>query len=138
MCSTPITLPLNCKHFGFFYFSSARARSRGVSGRQAGPSEPEPNCSDSRSVGLEAPRLQGPARRRLRIADYYYERRMYIADAERASYLVKNYPQAPSAQKALVILYHANKAMGLKRAAEEALAVYQTTYHSQPPDSIVA
>lgn len=72
------------------------------------------------------------ARRELNTARYYYDRRMYVAAAERASYLVKNYPQAPSAQQGLSILYHANTAMGLKKAAADALAVYQATYHSQP------
>jgi len=72
------------------------------------------------------------AQRELNTSNYYFERKMYVAAAERASYLVKNYPQAPSAQPALVLLYKANMAMGLKKAAAEALAVYQATYHSQP------
>lgn len=46
------------------------------------------------------------------------------------SYLVKNYPQAPSAQKALVVMYEANKALGLNKAAEDAMAVYKATYHT--------
>lgn len=72
------------------------------------------------------------AQRELNTSNYYFERKMYVAAAERASYLVKNYPQAPSAQPALVLLYRANMALGLKKAAAEALAVYQATYHSQP------
>lgn len=72
------------------------------------------------------------AQRELNISKYYFERKMYVAAAERASYLVENYQQAPSSQDALVILYKANKAMGLNKAAEDALAVYQATYHSQP------
>ncbi|WP_028389574.1 outer membrane protein assembly factor BamD [Legionella fairfieldensis] len=73
------------------------------------------------------------AHRELNTAKYYYERKMYVAAAERAGFLVENYPQAPSAKEALVILYHANSAMGLKKAANDALAVYQATYHSQLP-----
>lgn len=72
------------------------------------------------------------AQRELNTANYYYQRKMYVAAAERASYLVKNYPQAPSAQQALTIMYHANKALGLKKAAADTLAVYQATYHRQP------
>ncbi|KTC86473.1 outer membrane protein assembly factor BamD [Legionella brunensis] len=77
------------------------------------------------------------AQRELNTSKYYYERKMYVAAAERASFLVKNYPQAPSAQQALAIMYHANKAMGLNKAADDALAVYQATYHKQPPSMIV-
>lgn len=72
------------------------------------------------------------AQRELNTSKYYFERKVYVAAAERASYLAKNYPQAPSAQEALVILYKSNKALGLQQAADEALKVYEATYHSQP------
>lgn len=72
------------------------------------------------------------AQRELNASTYYYERKMYVASAERASYLVKNYPQAPAAQQGLVFLYRANQALGLKKAAADALKVYEATYHSQP------
>lgn len=75
------------------------------------------------------------ANRELNTAKYYYVRKMYVAAAERASFLVENYPQAPSAQQALVILYKANMALGLTKAAGDALAVYQATYHSNPPST---
>ena len=72
------------------------------------------------------------AQRELNTSKYYFERKMYVASADRAAYLIKTYPQAPSAKKALSLLYKANKALGLNKAADEALAVYQTTYHSNP------
>jgi outer membrane protein assembly factor BamD len=59
---------------------------------------------------------------------------MYVAAIERADYLVNTYPQAPSAQGALTIMYHANMKLGLTKAADDALKVYQATYHSQPKD----
>lgn len=71
------------------------------------------------------------AERELNTANYYFERQMYVAAVERASYLVKTYPQAPSARAALVILYKANQALGLKQAAQDALLVYENTYHSK-------
>ncbi|WP_019216675.1 outer membrane protein assembly factor BamD [Legionella tunisiensis] len=77
------------------------------------------------------------AQRELNTSRYYYDRRMYVAAAERASYLVQNYPQAPSVQQALVLLYYSNKALGLKKAADDALAVYQSTYHKQMPETVV-
>ncbi len=66
----------------------------------------------------------------LNVSKYYFKRKMYVAAIERSSYLVKNYPQAPSAQQALVIMHDANMALGLIRAAEDAMAVYQATYHT--------
>ena len=72
------------------------------------------------------------AQRELNTANYYFERKMYVAAAERASYLVKNYPQAPSARLGLALLYRANVEMGLTNAASDALAIYQATYHSKP------
>lgn len=77
------------------------------------------------------------AQRELNTSKYYYQRKMYVAAAERASYLVKNYPQAPSAQEALAIIYYANKALGLNKAAEDALTVYQATYHKQPANVVI-
>ena len=68
------------------------------------------------------------AQKELNVSQYYFERRMYVAAAERASYLIRTYPQAPSSQTALALLYRANKALGLNQAAEDALTVYQATY----------
>lgn len=72
------------------------------------------------------------AQRELNAAKYYYMRKMYVAAAERSSFLIKTYPQAPSTKQALAILYRANMAMGLKKAADDALTVYEATYHSKP------
>ena len=72
------------------------------------------------------------AKRELNTANYYYERRMYVAAAERANYLITTYPQAPSAKPALALVYRANLVMGLKKAAADALLVYEATYHKKP------
>lgn len=69
------------------------------------------------------------AQRELNAADYYYARKMYVAAAGRASNVIKTWPQAPATEKALKVLYHANRALGLNKAAEEAGAVYLATYH---------
>lgn len=74
------------------------------------------------------------AQRELNAAEYFYERKMYVAAIERASYLVRTYPQAPSAKTALSVMYYSNKALGLNSAAEDALKVYRATYHSEPKD----
>jgi outer membrane protein assembly factor BamD len=70
------------------------------------------------------------AQHELNVSYFYFKRKMYVAAIERANYLVKNYPQAPSAQKAIVIMYESNRALGLNQAAEDALKVYQATYHT--------
>ncbi|MCC5793097.1 MAG: outer membrane protein assembly factor BamD [Legionellaceae bacterium] len=72
------------------------------------------------------------AQRELNNAKYYYDRKIYVAAAERASYLIRNYPQAPSVQEALRVVYNANKALGLNQAAADAQKVYEATYHQQP------
>ncbi len=72
------------------------------------------------------------AQKELNVALYYYDRKMYVAAEERASYLIKTYPQAPSAKTALAIVYHADTQLGLTQAANDALAVYRNTYHSNP------
>jgi outer membrane protein assembly factor BamD len=69
------------------------------------------------------------AKHELNVSKFYFKRKMYVAAIERASYLVKNYPQAPSVQQALAVMYESNRALGFNKAAEEARAVYQATYH---------
>jgi outer membrane protein assembly factor BamD len=69
------------------------------------------------------------AQHELNVANFYFNRKMYVAATERANFLIKNYPQAPSAQSALKIVYKANMAMSLQKAAEDARATYQATYH---------
>ena len=73
------------------------------------------------------------AQRELNVANYYFKRRMYVAAAERANYLIETYPQAPSVQSALILSYKANKALGLHDAAEERAQVYTATYQQTMP-----
>jgi outer membrane protein assembly factor BamD len=68
------------------------------------------------------------ALKELRIANYYYEHRVYLAAANRASYLIKNFKQAPQAEEALVLLVKANQKLGLKKAARDALMVLKENY----------
>lgn len=78
------------------------------------------------------------AQRELNTAIYYYERKMFVAAEERASYLIKTYPQAPSAKTALAVVYYSNLALGLNSAAADALAVYKATYQTNPPKIIAS
>lgn len=77
------------------------------------------------------------ANHELNVSRYYFARRMYVAAIDRASFLITNYPQAPSAQEALAIMYFSNKSLGLTKAADEALNIYQSTYHQQPRNIVL-
>lgn len=77
------------------------------------------------------------AQHELNVSKFYFKRKMYVAAIERASYLVKNYPQAPSVQSALVIMYDSNIALGFNKAASDAMAVYQATYHTTKMERVV-
>lgn len=77
------------------------------------------------------------AQHELNVATFYFKRKMYVAAINRASYVVKNYPQAPSSRLALVVMYEANMALGFKDAANEAFSVYKATYHTTKMDRIV-
>lgn len=70
------------------------------------------------------------AQHELNVSYFYFKRKMYVAAIERASYLIKTYPQAPCAQQAMAIMYQANQALGLDKAAEDVAKVYQATYHT--------
>jgi outer membrane protein assembly factor BamD len=69
------------------------------------------------------------AQRELNSANYYFERSMYVASANRASYLIKNYAQSPQKKEALKVLYQSNIKLGLNKAAQDAAIVYNATYH---------
>lgn len=70
------------------------------------------------------------AKYELNVSNYYFKRKMYVAAIERSNFLIKNYSQAPSTKEALVVLYHANKALGFNDAAQDAMTVYQANYHT--------
>jgi len=76
------------------------------------------------------------AQHELDVAAYYYDRQMYVAAVERAGFLIKTYPQAPSAEAALSILYYGNLAMGFRSTAQDALTVYLATYHHNPQEHV--
>ena len=57
------------------------------------------------------------------IATYYLDRTAYAAAANRARHVVEHYSQTPAVLDALAVLAQANWQLGLKEAAEDALAV---------------
>lgn len=64
----------------------------------------------------------------LKVAQFYYDRKAYVAAANRASYVLQHYRSTPATQGALVLLVKANRALGLSKAADDALRVLKLNY----------
>ena len=72
------------------------------------------------------------ARKELETADFYINEQRYIAASNRLNYLVKHYPEAPQAEKALGLLVMVNNKMHLQKPAQQAYRVLKLNYpHSK-------
>jgi hypothetical protein len=63
------------------------------------------------------------AQSEIEISNYYLTRGAYIAAANRASYVLENYPDSPARADALATLVETNWKLGLKDEANRALRV---------------
>lgn len=72
------------------------------------------------------------ARHEVHVADYYMRRGAYVAGANRARYVVENYPRSASVDDALAVLIEANYKLGLEDAANDALRVLAANYPDYP------
>ena len=69
----------------------------------------------------------------LHIADYYLRRGAHVAAANRARFVLENYPRADeSIPEALIVLVEANHKLGLTEAANDALRVLAINYPNHP------
>jgi outer membrane protein assembly factor BamD len=68
------------------------------------------------------------ARSELAIASYYMERGAYIAAANRARFIIENYPRSEATADALAVLVEANHKLGMTDAADDALQVLATNF----------
>ncbi len=68
----------------------------------------------------------------LHVADYYMRRGAYIAAANRARYVVENYPKAEATAEALIVLVEANYKLDLPTVANDALRVLAVNYPHHP------
>ena len=64
----------------------------------------------------------------LNVANYYMRRYAYIAAANRAKYIVKNYPSSTSVPAALTIMVKAYNALSMNKLAMDALEVLEHSY----------
>lgn len=68
------------------------------------------------------------AEHELNIARYYFERKAYIAAANKASYVVKHFTGAPQVKSALEIMVKSYRALGLAKQESDALRVLQLNF----------
>lgn len=62
------------------------------------------------------------------VAHYYYRRGAYVAAANRAQSLLKNYPNTPATEDALAVMVRSYEAMGMKDLATDNQRVLQSTF----------
>jgi len=68
------------------------------------------------------------AQHEIHVANYYFERRAYIAAANRSKYVINNYQSTPSVQEALQIMINAYTKLKLLKLADDAQRVYNENY----------
>ncbi|KZY82928.1 transporter, partial [Oleiphilus sp. HI0068] len=64
----------------------------------------------------------------LHAARYYIKRQAYLAAANRAAYVVKDYPASPSVEEALIMMVSLYRYLDLPSQADDALAVLRENF----------
>ncbi|MBI2994017.1 MAG: outer membrane protein assembly factor BamD [Gammaproteobacteria bacterium] len=72
------------------------------------------------------------AQNEVNVANYYMRRGAYVAAANRARYVVENYPRTPAMPDALVLMVKAYKVMEMDDLANDALRVLELNYPNHP------
>lgn len=67
----------------------------------------------------------------LHVANYYYRRGAYLAAANRAQIVVRDYQQTPAVEEALYVMMRSYDALGLQQLRDDAESILRTNY----PDS---
>ncbi|CAG4882682.1 Outer membrane protein assembly factor BamD [Georgfuchsia toluolica] len=62
------------------------------------------------------------------VAKYYYRRGAYIAAANRAEQSIKQYPNAPATEEALILMVRSYDALGIKDLRDDALRVLKKNF----------
>ncbi len=65
------------------------------------------------------------ARSELHVAQYYFDRKAYLASANRAKYILENYPQSASTIDAIQLMTQAYSELGMTQIANDAIKVYE-------------
>lgn len=62
------------------------------------------------------------------VAKYYYRRGAYIASANRAQQAIKQYPNAPTTEEALILMVRSYDALGIKDLRDDTIRVLKTNF----------
>ena len=85
-----------------------------------------PNSEYASDAKLRLNRLRNNlARHELQVSEFYVERQAWLAAAKRAQYVLENYPQTPSSQRALQIMATAYDKLKLTESQQEVEQVMQ-------------
>lgn len=68
------------------------------------------------------------AQAELNVAEYYLQRKAYIAAADRAKYIIEHYQRAPEAADALAVMAKSYSLLGQQQLADQATAVLKLNY----------
>jgi len=63
-----------------------------------------------------------------RVAEYYMERRAYVAAIGRATYILENYQQSSFTPAALALMVNAYRELGMEESASQTEAVLRASY----------
>ena len=72
------------------------------------------------------------ARHEVRVAQFYYERKAYVAAVNRCKYALENYPRSPSIEQALALQAKSYKMMGLDSLMGDTLRVLRMNFPTSP------
>ena len=70
------------------------------------------------------------ANNEVRVGEYYLRRKAYVAAANRAQYVLTNYPKTPAVEQALIVMVKAYDAMGLTELRDDADRLLKLNYPS--------
>ncbi len=72
------------------------------------------------------------AQSELNAAEYYLERKAYVAAADRAKYIIAHYQRAPQVADALAVMAKSYHLLGDRKLADQATAVLKLNYPKHP------
>lgn len=74
----------------------------------------------------------GLAEFEINVAKFYFHRKMYVASAHRAQYVIEHYQRSPETGDALALLARSYKKLGRDKLADQSLAVLKLNYPHHP------
>ncbi|HEX5352716.1 MAG TPA: outer membrane protein assembly factor BamD [Rhodanobacteraceae bacterium] len=72
------------------------------------------------------------AQSELNVAEYYLQRKAYVAAADRAKYIIAHYQRAPQVADALAVLAKSYHLLGRQKLADQATSVLKLNYPKHP------